>query len=277
VSGFAGDIRGQDTGNLVDWTSTRDVGSGGLQQRFTMTCSPTTIQILQGEGDPIYAMDVARIGKHGLDWDNDVGDDQAAKLNKDVAPRILKDRWDDFMADVNGLSVGPQEADEWSALLDWMAGLAADPTDLAAGRGHATALGYTDAELDDFEKYQIGLTTEPGLSFDEVDTLVNSLPVISLAGASRHDFADGAVNDGVLDLVWARLFRGLDVAIVVIWKAGGGHAMSLTDARGTPPTGGGGREFLLSDPWEGTSEWKTADDLKTGNFANPAYIAQMHY
>jgi hypothetical protein len=267
VSGFAGQIRGEDTDTIVDWTTLRDSGGGGLQQRFTMTCGPTTIQIVTGEGDPIYAIGVAAIGKHGLAWENDIGDAQEAMLGKAVAPRLLKDRWDDFQSDIGGLAVTPAEAAEWGALLDWMAGVAADPALLAAGRAHANALGYTDDELDNFEKYQIGLTTEPGLLDPELDVLVNNMPAITSAGATAHAHpAANPLDDAALDAMWRRLFRGEDLVVGVTWAAGGGHVMSLQDAKGRPPTGGPGRQFLLSDPWAGTSEWLTGDQLKAGDF-----------
>ena len=277
VTAFADDIRGEDTEDLVDSTTLRDSGSGGLQQRFTMTCSPTTVQIVSGEGDPIYARALSSISRHGLDYENEVADQQESMLNKAVAPRLLQPRWVAFQRAISGLRVTRQAATEWRALLDWMAGNSVDATLLAAGRGHATALGFTDDELDDFERYQIGLTTQPGLSFNEVDALVMNMPDIAVAGAARHDFRRGAVDDAVLDQVWARLYRGIDVPLVVIWIAGGGHAMSFTDARGRPPHGGSGREFLLSDPWDGSSRWMTADDVKSGNFSSPAYVAQLHY
>ena len=55
--------------------------------------------------------------------------------------------------------------------------------------------------------------------------------------------------------------------------------MVLTDASGTPPTGGASRKFLLSDPWSGKSEWLTSADLKTGKFGTfgNGYIDDIYY
>ena len=69
VGGFAEDIRGEDTAKLTEQTSTRDIGGKtGLQQKFTMSCGPTSIQIVRGEADPVFALDISKTAKHTLDY-----------------------------------------------------------------------------------------------------------------------------------------------------------------------------------------------------------------
>ena len=95
VEKFADDIRGMDAEELKKTTSVRDHGDDkGLRQKYTMTCGPTSIQIVYGESDPVFALNVNKEGKNTLKHDNKVGDQQKALLNQTSAiPRLIKNRW----------------------------------------------------------------------------------------------------------------------------------------------------------------------------------------
>ena len=64
-----------------------------------------------------------------------------------------------------------------------------------------------------------------------------------------------------------------------MWTGGGGHYMTLTDVMGDPAKAVSQRKFLLSNPWDGSSEWISGDDLKKGNFgkAGSGYIDDIYY
>ena len=57
------------------------------------------------------------------------------------------------------------------------------------------------------------------------------------------------------------LEKGVDVPIEVAWNGGGAHAMLISDVRGT----GNNKQYLLSDPWVGKTQWVKATDIANGN------------
>jgi hypothetical protein len=54
---------------------------------------------------------------------------------------------------------------------------------------------------------------------------------------------------------------GTDVPIRVDWNGGGSHGLLVTDVRGT----GANREFLVTDPWTGRTDWIRRDAIVNGN------------
>jgi len=54
---------------------------------------------------------------------------------------------------------------------------------------------------------------------------------------------------------------GTDVPIVVAWNNGGSHSMLITDVRGS----GNEREYLVSDPWTGRTDWIKKQNIINGN------------
>ena len=54
---------------------------------------------------------------------------------------------------------------------------------------------------------------------------------------------------------------GTDVPIRVDWNGGGSHGLLVTDVRGT----GADREFLVTDPWTGKTDWIRRDAIINGN------------
>ena len=283
VGGFAEDIRGEDTAKLTEQTSTRDIGGKtGLQQKFTMSCGPTSIQIVRGEADPVFALDVSKTAKHTLDYKNMVGDEQEKLLGHAAAPRLLKTRWDAFKAALSGLTIDPADLPKWQALLSWFGGGSPDATALAGGQALATGLGFPAAELADFRKYQTGLNTEPGLTVPEFQQRIQAAKLAGITNDSyplKQFTAANRPKESDLDEMWKILFRGQDILIGVIWSGGGGHYMTLTDVRGDPKAAASTRDFMLSDPWEGDSQWLTGANLAAGNFGTTGtgFIDDIYY
>jgi len=68
-------------------------------------------------------------------------------------------------------------------------------------------------------------------------------------------------RQAALDRIDNLLRRGIDVPISVGWNNGGGHAMIITDVRGT----GDDRQYLITDPWNGETRWIRHRDIVRGN------------
>jgi len=283
VGDFAKDIRNMDADTLKEMTSLRDHGGGdGLQQKYTMSCGPTSIQIVYGESDPVFALDVSKKAKHTLDYNNDVGDQQAKWLDKSsMIPRKVMDKWNSFKGYVNGLVIPPGDVPKWQALLAYIQG---DPFDAglkAQGEALAGVGGYTATDIQNFNTHFP--FSQPGMTVPDYQKALTDSDVDDVTGSTHtlHQFnkTSNPVKDSDLDDVWKELFRGRDVPVGVFWSGGGGHYMVFTQAKGDPPTGGGSREFLLSDPWEGTSEWLSNDDVKNGNFGTfgSGYIDDIYW
>ena len=282
IGDFADEIRGEDTEALIASTSTRDIGGDdGLQQKFTMSCGPTSIQIVMGEADPVFALEVSDEAKHDLDYDSDVGRMQAKLLGKAAAPRALEPRWKAFKAYLNGSTIPPADLPKWQSMFKWLGGRGHTPAKRDEGIALAEAAGFTRDELRAFKKYFVGLETEPGLQVGEFQTAVaqSKLSAVTNAKYPLHQFAKGAVKDTDLEDIYKGLFRGRDILVGVIWNGGGGHYMVLTDVRGDAGDAVTVREFLLSDPWEGDSQWITGADLKAGKFGTTGsgYIDDIYY
>jgi hypothetical protein len=247
-----------------------------------MSCGPTSIQIVHGEADPIYALDISKTAKHDLNYQSTVGTEQEKLLGHDAAPRTLKPRWDAFVAAINGLTPPAGDVPKWQALLAWMGGNAFTATDLPGGKALANGLGFPDAELGEFKKYIKGLQTEPGLTVPEFQQRIQAAKLTKVTNVSyplKQFTAANRPKDKDLEEMWNDLFRGRDILIGVIWSAGGGHYMALTDARGDAKLPGSQREFLLSDPWEGDSQWITGANLAAGSFGTTGtgYIDDIYY
>lgn len=281
IAGYAEGIRGEDISKLSSQSSLRDIGGdSGLRQKYTMSCGPTSIQIVQGEADPIYASTVSKTSKHDLTYKNKVGAEQEKLLVHAAAPRLLKDRYTKFVTDAGAASAA--DAANWAALTNWLGGNPADAAKLAEGKKLAKAKGYTDAEIADFKKYQAGLTSEPGLSVGDFQNRLTAAKLTSITNVAyplKQFTKANPPKDADLQSMWDRLWRGNDILIGVMWNAGGGHYMTLTDVMGDPAKGVSTRRFLLSDPWEGRSEWIVGTDLKAGKFgkAGSGWIDDIYY
>ncbi|MCS7312491.1 MAG: hypothetical protein NZ742_06225 [Acidobacteria bacterium] len=64
-----------------------------------------------------------------------------------------------------------------------------------------------------------------------------------------------------LDRIDQLLRNGVDVPIAVVWRSGRGHAMIMTDVRGS----GDHRQYLVTDPWTGRTDWISHQSIVNGN------------
>jgi len=79
--------------------------------------------------------------------------------------------------------------------------------------------------------------------------------------AYKRVTVDAANRAKTLDQIESLLKSGRDVAIAVSATPGERQAMAITDVRATAA----GREFLVTDPWTGRTEWIKNQDLMAGN------------
>lgn len=113
-----------------------------------------------------------------------------------------------------------------------------------------------------------------GMSID--DPLNDIVSPWSNRSYGRHDLANtNAARTGAVDYMEALLNNGVDVPIRVEWNSGGAHFLMATDVRGT----GDNREFLVTDPWTGRTEWIRRADIVNGNtnfFAGTGRLANYY-
>jgi hypothetical protein len=278
VDAFATKIRGRDAEKLKDDTTTRDHTSGGLQQKFTMTCGPTSIQVTHGEADPIFAMQVTESAKQNLDYKSTVGTEQKDYLGATAIPRLVMDDWSKFNTWLGGLPAADQA--KGLALSNWIAGKTFNATTKAQGVTLAIAAGYPQDRLDEFKKYYP--FPEPGWQNSDFATKANAV-LGGPTGGARFDERPippqyqniagkmtpiSTMKQADVDKLYAALFRGKDVPMGIMWSGGGGHFMVFTDCRETVTGTTKVREYLLHDPWAGTSAWITEANVLAGNL-NP--------
>jgi hypothetical protein len=73
--------------------------------------------------------------------------------------------------------------------------------------------------------------------------------------------ASQTARGNALNRIDAQLRRGHDVPIGVTWNGGGGHVVVMTDVRGQ----GNNRQYLVSDPYTGQTQWIRHRDIVNGN------------
>lgn len=290
LADFSAEIRDMDKNEMVSKTHAADHGDGqGLQQRFTMSCGPTSIMITKGEFDPIYALKLSKEGKHGLAYDGDIAKEQQGLLEgtngADTAvPREVEDDWTTTIKAIN-VYAGTATADELDALNEYLnnelGGMAFDATKAAAGKALTktvvpgvdvdkrspewkkfysilgNAPGWQNSDFANNAKAKIG--NETGRDFNETAIKYKQKLI-----AGKNELR-GEISKHLVPLDEA-LFRGKSVPLGVMWAAGGGHFMVFTDIKTKKEAGKDVKYYLVSDPWEGTSGWMSKQDLIEGNF-----------
>lgn len=281
ITTFAGDIRGTqrdelirtttlqdlddentsdfDPDNPLDHTDTR-VNNDGLYQRFDMSCAPTSSQILRGEADPIFARQLHLDG--GVTNPNShsqSADQQRAQLENNggvAVSRLGQAATTHYNATAGELEMnGTITTDERTALDRMMAGQQLSEDEQAAAD---RALEQVRAAGEDHP------TDEEILAMQEnhgkvgagmmYDTALNN--VTSDATHMQYGW-QGQLSAPDLDGIDQRLLDGEDVPFQIDW-ANGAHAMSITDVRYNAD---GTRMYLVSDPWEGDTNWVSQADL----------------
>jgi hypothetical protein len=84
VSKFAEEIRGMDKSKLARQTTAIDpyAGNKALQQRWSHSCGPATMQGVKAEADPVYAMHLHREFIHSTSHASDIGQEQKKWLEE---------------------------------------------------------------------------------------------------------------------------------------------------------------------------------------------------
>lgn len=286
---FAAEIKDMDKDEMVSKTHASDRGSGqGLQQRFTMSCGPTSIMIVKGDFDPVYALKLSKEGKHGLAFDGDIADEQKGLLEgtngvDTAVPREVEDDWNTTVAAVNTFMSSATNAQK-SNLRNYfreLAGTAFNATKAAAGKTltktivPAIAIDTRDAE---WKKFYALLGNAPGWG----NTTFANNAQAEMGADTKRDFSETAINykskliAGKTELrggirkhfkpLNKALFRGQSVPLGVMWAGGGGHFMVFSDIKTEEEGGKKVKYYLVSDPWEGHSGWMSRKDLIQGKF-----------
>jgi hypothetical protein len=87
---------------------------------------------------------------------------------------------------------------------------------------------------------------------------------------------DTSSRTKAVDMMEQFVKAGTDVPIRVAWSGGGAHALLVTDVRGS----GNNREFLVTDPWNGQTDWVSRQDIVNGNtnfFAGTGNLSHYWY
>lgn len=286
---FGGIIRGMDRDDMVEATHAADRGSdAGLQQRYTATCGPTSIEIVRGEFDPVYALVLSAQGKQSLSEGGLAADEQKKILEsyrgKDTAvPRDVQKDWDTLMAAVNKHWAGAT----WSQRLQvrqvflYLAGRTGLGPLTKPGIKILKSLGTgidIDKRLPEFRRLYAVLGKGPGMENAEFAKAAKE----ALGGATGREFKETAIKykakliKGKKELrgqigkhfrkLNKALFRGDSVPFGVMWSGGGGHFMVFTDMRKEKKGKKIFRYYLVSDPWHGESGWMSRSDLIKGRF-----------
>ncbi len=278
VSDFAEEIRGKDAEQLKEDTSTSAHGGGdGLQQKFTMSCGPTSIQIVHGESDPVFALKVSKDNKHNLNYKTSTGEQQKDYLNQKHLPRLVEAAWKQYGTKIQARAKShPADLPKLIALDNWIKGAAHDASKLAGGKAWAHSAGFSDDILGEFKKYYP--FPEPGWQNSDFQNKANAevkhpanakfderaIPPKwkSIAGKMRPI---STMKKRDTNRLYRALFDGRDIPMGIMWYDGGGHFMVFTDCKTKTSGGKKVRYFLLSDPWEGKSAWISEENVLKGD------------
>lgn len=281
ITTFADDIRGTERDELIRTTTLQDlddentsdfdpdnpldhsdtrVNNDGLYQRFDMSCAPTSSQILRGEADPIFARQLHQDGgvtnPNSHSQSADQQRDQLENNGGVAVSRLGQAATTHYNATAGELEMnGVITSDERTALDRRLAGQQLSEEEEAAAN---RALEQVRANGEDHP------TDEEILAMQEnhgkagvgmmYDTALNN--VTSDATHMQYGW-QGQLGAGDLDGIDQRLMDGEDVPFQIDW-ANGAHAMSITDVRYNAD---GTRMYLVSDPWEGDTNWVSQADL----------------
>jgi hypothetical protein len=252
----------------------------GLFQRFTASCGPTTLQMMLAEADPILAFAIHREGLHSDDASDAVSDFQRQVLEA-----------------YGGISVGRREAHH-KARINNALGRA-----IQAGRiteSDSTALKahlYEDRPLSDAADKALAALRQRYGGFPTDDDLarVKAGPHASSDAGMDGEALLSALHDhlspltGVryretnpkggfargqayrhLDAVQDALQKGIDVPF---GTSEPGHWMLLSAVKGKRPR----RQFLVSDPDGGKTDWVRERDFLDGSFADTQFhLSESH-
>jgi len=257
----------------------------GRFQKFDTTCVPTSGQIVKEEADPIAARRMSKDPVFQNDATSAAALEQKAILSADggkTSTRRAKQAYERAMEigkgtlKLNGLEQAVLSAAlrgdsvdlfgiSGSALLKRVQ--AAD-----AGMPGANELGWMKSELslkNDGMGVQKGLNQvasrtigydyrELGVGGSTTATWNTTDPKTSVV--TTHSKTMGVPNLADFAVWDTALKEGHDVPLRIGNSGDGGHAIVVTDVRGTHPN----REYLVADPWSGATNWITQNEMTQG-------------
>jgi hypothetical protein len=240
IADFAKEIRGKSPEwmhNNLRLTGDAD-GTPGLKQQWSMSCGPTTTQVIHGELDPIYALSVHKDNAdiHGVD------------------PQPDASIWDQIKARATGKPLGEHSmADEQADILTNGGGTA-----IERGKNGGKGMGLPDALQT--------LADRTGVTYNMTGTA--SSPVVAAdAGVLSQlvgralDIGAASSNAGVFAKLDADLAKGIPAGIRVSDAANsGGHFVAVTGSFGQ----GEDKTYVLHDPMAGQTVYVKASDLQQG-------------
>ena len=290
VRGFAEDIRGEQRDDLIRTTTLLDIddvntstidpdniaanndtraNNDGLYQRFQNSCAPTTAQIVRGEADPIFARAVHDDGLNNADPHSVTGEQQRSTLQEtggDSSSRLGRQALASTTAMATTLEgEGGISATQRTAMDRLLAGQDLSDADQADADAAIAAIRTrnnnhpTDAELAAMRENN-GRREQGAWQHDALNSIASE--GTGLTYAQQAPTGGNLAND--LPDIDRRLLEGDDVPFDFGWSGGNAHAMSIVDVRYNAD---GTRQYLISDPWEGDTNWVSQADFLAGNVA----------
>jgi hypothetical protein len=240
IADFAKEIRGKSPEwmhNNLRLTGDAD-GAPGLKQQWSMSCGPTTTQVIHGELDPIYALSVRK--------DN-------ADING-VDPQPNASVWEQVKARATGKPLGEHSmADEQSDILTNGGGVAVE-RDKSGGKGMVLSTALDTLK----DATGVGYNTNQAASSPTV--AANAGILTQLVGRAL-DIGAASSNAGVFGKLDADLAKGIPAGIRVSDAANsGGHFVAVTGSFGE----GEDKTYVLHDPMAGQTVYVKASDLQEG-------------
>jgi hypothetical protein len=255
--------------DLMNPTDTK-VDNDGLYQRFTMSCGPTTAQIVKGEIDPIYALKAHQPDQLGDNLDQKNPESDMAREQKEVLEKhggVAVSRLGEDakkFTDDQVKALGPAISGDQKGALDLlMAGSKSmKPEDTVNAMAALDAIRKANGgHPDDVELAAIQANagkTGKGMAVDDaLNDIVGDLGNMKWDQKSIKSFA---ANDKNVDKM---LKDGQPVPFRADWGGGRAHFMTMMDVR---TDGSGNKNYLVSDPSSGATRWVSDADMKAGNF-----------
>jgi hypothetical protein len=240
IEQFADQIRGKSE----DWLRanlhlTSDVNAApGLIQQWNDSCGPTTAQVVRGEMDPIYSLSV-----HTGNADITKPDPRANVTVQDL-----------MQAAISGRPLGDLDvAIEQRSILQDHGGTAVE-----RGKSGGGGMSLPPA-LNTF-------SDSLGVTYDGAETVSTSAHMGApgtYLGMIEAAWDQKAVsqNSAALAKLDADLANGIPGALRLSNPSGsGGHFVAVTGSIDGPP-----KQYMLHDPWSGTTVYMKASDLQQGN------------
>ncbi len=293
---FADDIRDMNQQTLVDQTSvsmTSSTDSTVLTQKFTDSCGVTAAELVRAEADPVEALGLNKNNELGQDALNtDTAREQEKVLENYNGPTAVpRGRATIITAISNALPSSGCTPEQKDAVLNYLNGIELsqqDQLDFAIGITKLeNTMGSSFPGADPLRMVRESAAGPSRFAGLRPGTLVNqantTLDVDGKTGRPWQNMPDDQlfqlylqagkqvteVNMAawsarvkvLLDRAEPLVEQGYDISFSVFWHEWGGHAMVFTDVRKE-----GGREFLVYDPWTGTTQWVTEVDILAGKW-----------